>query len=233
MTTTSERMGSLPADPVSIIHDFRNPLTAIHAGAEMLIRYRLSALQVQRLARDMYGASVRMQELLDEFLDRCKGSEGERELSDVRGLTTHAVSSVTPAAESQSVEIVQDVPEGLTIVADRRRIRRVLVNLLVNALEVMPNGGTIRLSAFSEPGAVVIQVRDMGPGIAPEIRDRLFQPFATAGKPHGVGLGLAFSRQTVLDHGGEMWAESYGKGSCFSFRLPAIPPRCAASGRCS
>jgi signal transduction histidine kinase len=222
---TSEAMGSVPADPISIIHDFRNPLTAIHASAEMLLSQGLSEPHVQRLARNIYGASVRMQELLDEFLGRCGGASRDPELSDIRELANNAVSRIAAAAEFQSVAIVQDVPEGLEIVVDRHRIHRVLVNLLVNALEVMPNGGTIRIAAVAEPGAVLIQVRDTGPGIAPEIRGRLFQPFATVGKPKGVGLGLAFSRQTVIDHGGEMWANSSVKGSCFSVRLPATAVR--------
>jgi two-component system sensor kinase FixL len=64
-------------------------------------------------------------------------------------------------------------------------------------------------------------VADNGPGIAPEIRDQLFQPFVTAGKRNGLGLGLALSRQTVLEHGGDMWVESQpGRGAIFSFRLP-------------
>jgi two-component system sensor histidine kinase HydH len=64
-------------------------------------------------------------------------------------------------------------------------------------------------------------VRDTGPGIAPEIRGSLFEPFVSAGKKNGLGLGLALSRQTVLDHGGDMWAESEpGEGACFRVRLP-------------
>ena len=86
------------------------------------------------------------------------------------------------------------------------------------------------MSAVSEPDAVVFRVRDTGPGIAPEIRGRLFQPFATAGKQGGRGLGLAFSRQAVIDHGGDMWAESVSEGACFAFRLPAIPMRRTVSG---
>ena len=68
---------------------------------------------------------------------------------------------------------------------------------------------------------MIVKVEDNGPGIAPEIRSKLFQPFVSAGKRNGLGLGLALSRQTVLDHGGDMWVESEpGKGARFSFRLP-------------
>jgi signal transduction histidine kinase len=70
-------------------------------------------------------------------------------------------------------------------------------------------------------GSQAVHVEDTGPGIAPEIRARLFEPFVSAGKRNGLGLGLALSRQTVLDHGGDMWVESTpGRGARFSFRLP-------------
>ena len=68
---------------------------------------------------------------------------------------------------------------------------------------------------------LVAKVRDTGPGIDPVIRDRIFQPFATAGKADGLGLGLALSRQAVLDHGGQMWLESASQGACFAFGLPS------------
>ena len=123
-------------------------------------------------------------------------------------------------AEFQAVRIILDVPDSLFIAMDRPRIHRVLVNLLVNALEVMPQGGMIRVAVVAERYSVLIRVRDTGPGIPAEIRDRLFQPFATAGKANGVGLGLAFSRQTAIDHGGEIWAESPRRGACFVIRLP-------------
>ena len=79
----------------------------------------------------------------------------------------------------------------------------------------------VHISAVLEPGSVVVQVQDNGPGIAPEIRASLFQPFVSAGKKNGLGLGLALTRQTVIEHGGDMWVESgSGCGARFRFRLP-------------
>jgi len=83
----------------------------------------------------------------------------------------------------------------------------------------MPDGGEVRISATPEQDSVIIEVRDTGPGIAPEIRDRLFQPFATAGKVDGLGLGLAFSRRALMEHGGEIWTEAAREGACFALRL--------------
>src|SRR5262249_5354812 len=141
--------------------------------------------------------------------------------SDLGELVTSAVDKIALVAKAQSVEIVQNVPDDLVIPLDRQRIQRVLVNLLVNALDVMPGGGTIRISALVEHHSVLIKVRATGPGLAPEIRDRIFQPFVTAGKAGGLGLGLALSRQAVIDHGGRMWVESGSHGACFAFCLPS------------
>jgi signal transduction histidine kinase len=104
---------------------------------------------------------------------------------------------------------------------ERSRVERVFANLIGNALEAMAGPGEVRITAEMEDGSALVHVEDTGPGIAPEIRARLFEPFVSAGKRNGLGLGLALSRQTVLDHGGDMWVESApGRGARFSFRLP-------------
>jgi signal transduction histidine kinase len=220
-----------PSAATSIVHDLRNPLATIQTGAEMLVRTRLTQPQLNRIARNIYCASVRTRELLEGFLDRSRVEE--KEVSDVRELITNAVDRIAVSADFQSVRILHAVPGGLLVNLDRHRIHRVVTNLLVNALEAMPNGGTICLSAVSDGNSVVTRVRDTGPGIAPEIRGRLFQPFATAGKTNGIGLGLAFSRQAVIDNGGEMWVEPSRRGACIAFRLPrtlasGIPPHAEA-----
>ena len=213
----------------SLVHDLRNPLTAIHGAAELLAGSRLSQPQIHRIARNMYGASLRMKELLDELLNRWASREREAEFCDFRDLIASAVDKIAVIAESQSVRIVQNLPERLVIAVERHRMESVVVNLLVNALEAMPTGGSIDISAVFDQHSVIVQVSDNGPGIPAGIRHRLFQPFATAGKANGFGLGLALSRQAVIDHGGEMWAESSPHGARFSFRLPVMIPQARAA----
>ena len=100
-------------------------------------------------------------------------------------------------------------------------MERVFVNLLANAVEVMPEGGRVAIRAGREDGHTVITVADEGPGIAREIADQLFQPFTSYGKRNGLGLGLALSRETVVDHGGEIWATAGAPGGAvFHIRLP-------------
>jgi signal transduction histidine kinase len=92
-------------------------------------------------------------------------------------------------------------------------------NLITNAREAMPGGGEIRIGATTSRDDVLVAIEDTGPGIPHQIRDKVFEPFATAGKENGLGLGLAISRQAVLDHGGDMWIEP-AAGARFVIRLP-------------
>ncbi len=218
----SERITTIGRLATSVVHDLRNPLAAIYGGAEMLAYSDLSPEQVQRLSRNMYRASLHMQELLQDLLEVGRGKTGQPEQCDLRKIVAEVVESLSGAAEAQSARLVLEIPEGLELLLDAHLFKRVFANLIGNAMEAMPEGGSVTVSATREPESVLVEVRDTGPGIAPELRDHLFQPFSTSRKGKGLGLGLALARQVVLDHGGEMWANSNpGQGACFSFRLPA------------
>ena len=207
---------------MSIVHDLRNPLSAVYSGAEMLLESQLPPEESHRLARNIFTSAVRIKELLQDYVDHCRATERQVSASNVRNLISDAVDRIAPLAEAQSVALVQDVPADLAVLVDRRRIASVFTNLFVNALEVMPQGGSIHISAYSLDGTVVIKVRDSGPGVPTEIRDRVFEPFVTAGKSNGWGLGLASARQVINEHGGEMWLESRAGGACFGFSLPSL-----------
>jgi signal transduction histidine kinase len=136
-------------------------------------------------------------------------------------VTAAACDSLAPAADAQGVTVRIEVPESIELALERARVERVFINLVGNALEAMPGGGAIHIGATVDADAATIQVTDTGPGISPEIREHLFQPFVSSGKKNGLGLGLALSRQTILDHGGDMWVESEpGRGARFYIRLP-------------
>jgi signal transduction histidine kinase len=216
-----ERISTIGRLSSSIVHDLRNPLAAVYGGAEMLVDSELTAPQVKRLAANIYRASRRIRELLQDLLNVSRGSAGGAEMCRLKEVAAAGCEALLPAAESQRVRLENRIPQEIELPLERNRMERVFSNLVGNALEVMPDGGRILISAALEDGFVVTEVRDTGPGIAPKIRDTLFEPFVSAGKKNGLGLGLALSRQTVLDHGGDMSAESEpGHGACFRLRLP-------------
>jgi signal transduction histidine kinase len=216
-----ERISTIGRLSSSIVHDLRNPLAAVYGGAEMLVDAELAPPQVKRLAANIYRASRRIQELLQDLLNVSRGRAAGAEVCNLREVAVAGCESLLASIEAQHVDLQIGIPEEIELPLERNRMERVFSNLVGNALEMMPEGGRIRISALAEDGFVVAEVSDTGPGIAPEIRDSLFEPFVSAGKKNGLGLGLALSRQTVLDHGGDMWAESEaGKGACFRLRLP-------------
>jgi signal transduction histidine kinase len=216
-----ERIATIGRLSTSIVHDLRNPLAAIYGGAEMLIDGALSAPQVQRMAGNIYRSSRRMQQLLQELVDTGRGRSSSTELCRLKDVVSAACEGLSATADAQSVAIETNVPDDIELPLERARIERVFLNLIDNALGMMPKGGTLRISAKTEGSSVTVRVQDTGPGIPSQIRSRLFQPFVTAGKKSGVGLGLAFSHQTVLDHGGRLWADPDAReGACFLVQLP-------------
>jgi signal transduction histidine kinase len=217
-----ERISTIGRLSSSIVHDLRNPLAAVYGGAEMLVDADLAPPQVRRLAANIYRASRRIQELLQDLLNVSRGSARGAEVCKLREVAAAGCETLLASAEAQHVEVQNGIADEIELPLERNRMERVFSNLVGNALEMMPEGGRIQISAAAQDGFVVAEVRDTGPGIAPQIRDSLFEPFVSAGKKNGLGLGLALARQTVLDHGGDMWAESEpGRGACFRLRLPA------------
>jgi len=214
-----KRISSIGWLSTSIVHDLRNPLGTVCAGAEMLMELDLAPTQVKRLAANIHRAAGRMRELLADLASASCGNKSTFEICKIHDVIAAASEAVLPTAEKQSVRILNYVPGGIEIPLVRSRMERVFFNLITNALEAMPHGGEIRIGLRMAENCVLIEVEDTGPGIPHGIRDRLFEPFVTAGKDDGLGLGLALSRQTVLDHGGDIWIEP-AEGAHFIIRLP-------------
>jgi len=216
-----ERISTIGRLSSSIVHDLRNPLAAIYGGAEIMVDSEIAPAQLKRLAGNIYRASRRMQELLQDLVNVGRGKTEGAEICRLREVAGAACDSLAPAADAQGVNVTLDIADSIELPLERARVERVFINLIGNALEAMPSGGGIRITAHTAPDGVVVEIADSGPGISPEIREHLFQPFVSSGKKNGLGLGLALSRQTILDHGGDMWVESEpGRGAHFFFRLP-------------
>ena len=217
-----ERISTIGRLSTSIIHDLRNPLASIYGGSEMLVDDDLSQPQVKRLATNIYRSSRRVQELLQELADVTRGQAHAREVCRLRDVIMAACETLIPLADSRRVTIDVTVPEEIELPLDRSPMERVFQNLVANAIEAMPDGGSIRVNADASTHAVQVTVEDTGPGVPVAIAGQLFQPFVTAGKKNGTGLGLALSRKTVLDHGGDLWMDPAAEqGARFVVSLPS------------
>jgi signal transduction histidine kinase len=224
-----ERIETVGKLSTSIVHDLRNPLAAIYGGAEMLVDANLSSSQVRRLAESIYQASRRIMAMLQELADATRGrSDGaprRHEICRLRDVVLAASDALADAASARGISVSCEVPEQIELPLDRPSMERVFQNLIANAIEAMPHGGRVAVRAEGDNAngarATTVLVEDNGPGIPEELRSHLFEPFASAGKHHGMGLGLALSRQTVIAHGGELSVRSSDtRGTIFVMTLP-------------
>jgi len=210
----------------SILHDLRNPVGTIYAGAEMLMTLETMPNQVKRLVANMHRAAGRMRELLTDITSLTDGNRSKPEICDLREVIASASEAAAAATDNQRVQISLDVPSGIEVLLARSRIERVFFNLIINAFEAMPDGGQVRIGARQAGNYVMADIEDTGPGIPNEIRERIFHPFVTAGKANGLGLGLSLSRKAVLDHGGDLWIET-APGARFVMRFPLNRVACS------
>lgn len=216
-----ERIATIARFATSIIHDLRSPLAAVYGGAEMLVDAELSADQSHRLAGNIYRASRRIQELLQDLADVARARAKPVEICRLIDIVKAAYDTVAHTAELQRVSINLDIAAWIEAPVERSRVERVFLNLITNAIEAMPNGGELSIIARQDGNSVLTRVEDNGTGLSEEAWATLFQPFASCGKKNGLGLGLALSRQTIVDHGGDLWAERGTiSGARFYLRLP-------------
>ena len=211
----------------SLVHDLKNPLTTISAVVEGLdMGLGAQARQEHHLLEVAQRSVRKMALLLDAILDVSRLESGQMPLVQDRlrmsTLLEDIVRLQEPLAAAKGVtleaELDQDTPHAW---ADAALTGRVLQNLVGNAVKFTGRGGRVHLRARHSQGEVHVVVQDTGPGIAPEIRDRLFQKFAAAGPDQGTGLGLAFCRLAIEAQGGRIWLLSATEGgTAIAFTLP-------------
>lgn len=228
----SERkeLDELRADLTSMIfHDLRSPLGNVMSSLEMLQNSLPDDGTLQSVLAIAIRSSRRLSRLVESLLDLGQLELGQavlhKDSADLGAIVKEAVEEVRPIASAKDHELTFEVPEDdLRIEMDIDMIRRVVINLLENAVKYTRSGGEIRAVVASADGEVQVRIIDTGPGISVEDQARLFRKFSRIhheGRPKGLGLGLAFCRMAVEAHGGRIWVESeVGEGSSFQFALP-------------
>jgi signal transduction histidine kinase len=215
----AEQLAAVGQLAAGVAHEIRNPLTSI----KMLVQLALeegAAVPPDDLGV-IEGEVRKMEHSLQTFLDFARPARAERRPIDLLDVVHTVVGLTRGRAEKQGVSVRLVSPsEPIVLTADSGQLQQVLVNLVLNALDMMPGGGVMYLVVRTGPGRVEVEVSDSGPGISPEMMDRLFSPFAS-GKDTGLGLGLVISQRIAEDHGGTITAANRpGGGATFTVRLP-------------
>jgi two-component system, NtrC family, nitrogen regulation sensor histidine kinase NtrY len=208
-----------------LAHEIKNPLTPIAMSVETLREAQAAGRpdfeEIFDEGTRAIGEEVRrLKKIVDEFSRFARLPAPERAPVAAEELVS-SVLALFPPPPGLAVE--REVAAGLPpVLADRDQAMQVLLNLVRNALDAMPAGGTLRVAARAAEGGVALEVADTGPGIAPEDLPRLFEPYFTR-KEGGTGLGLAIAHRIAEEHGGRLEvASTPGAGATFTFWLPVV-----------
>jgi signal transduction histidine kinase len=217
-----------------LAHEIRNTLNAMHSQIGLL-RKQLTqegGSAYQRTSQ-LERAVVELEQLVSDFLTFARPAKDRLEDVDLRHLIHDVLDFAALDLEQGGVQVVTELDPALPLVyADSAKLRRALLNLVINARQAMPEGGTLTVRAQpSGRREVLIEVRDTGCGIPQEDRPRIFQTFFST-KPEGTGLGLAVVRRTIEDCGGRVTFDSeVGRGTAFRIFLPTRERRRARLAR--
>lgn len=224
---TAEAASRAKSDFVATLsHELRTPLQAITGFTELLGTLGLPAERRQSALEHINAATGHVLAMVDDLLDIATIEAGALPLRlatiDLDVLGDEVLDLVAPLADERGVELGR-CASGLSVRADHRRLRQVLINLVTNGVRYNHPGGWVRIGAEPDAGAVTVAVRDSGPGIAAELLDRLFTPFDRLGSAEpGVGLGLVVARGLTEAMGGNLCIRTAaGAGTTVCVRVPA------------
>ena len=220
-----ERLAALGELSASIAHEVRNPLGVIFNSVGSLKRILKPDGDVALLLDIIGEEAERLNGMVGDLLDYSRPLQPAVQPLPLRPLLDEALEAARRQVGANAEQVkasVRVAAAAATVRADGRLLRQALVNLFLNAFQAMPRGGHLEVSATADSSGLEIVIRDTGPGVAPDAREKVFQPFFTT-KATGTGLGLAVVRRIVEGHGGTVGVGQAQPGAEFRVRLPIAP----------
>lgn len=221
----AERLAYFEVLAASLAHEIKNPLVAIKAFTQLVPRRSRDDAFIEEFSRVVSREIGRMERLVDRLRVLSRPGARPRGPLDVRAPLQDALEFLQPVFEEKQLTLTAHLPpEPAIVVGDEAELEQLFINLLMNAREATPSGGTVAVTLSALAGAVQVAVADSGPGIPPELLGQVFEPFFTT-KARGSGLGLAISSAIAESHGARIWAANREEGGAvFTVELPTPPP---------
>jgi PAS domain S-box-containing protein len=222
-----ERLSTIGEMAAGIAHEIRNPLATISAAAQLMKRREKGDGKNMEFLDAILEQTKRLDQLILDTLSFARAEKQvDKEPISLKGALEGALRlcQVQFGPTHSKVQVAWDNPaEDKRVLVNFQRVQQILINLILNAYQVMPEGGTLGLSLREKDGWALVRVSDTGPGVKPEDRGRIFEPFFTT-KSTGSGLGLAISQRVAEQHGGKIELEFLEpRGTAFTLRLPLDP----------
>jgi len=217
----SDKLASLGRLSAGIAHEIRNPLGSIQGAVEILGQNIGDGDPRSEFAQIAKQEVSRLEKLTGEILQFSKPAPPKRLRVQWSEIIDAAARLVSDQAIRQGVKVTSNINMSeAPILVDPEQVKQVLINILINAIQAQPGGGSIKIHAYSEEGYSTVSIQDNGPGIKPDQLDSVFDPFYT-NKRQGTGLGLSISFQLVINNGGRIWVQSEpDQGACFYVSFP-------------
>jgi two-component system NtrC family sensor kinase len=222
----SGRLVSLGEITASMAHEFNNPLGIVLGFTEDLLSSAQPSDAIYRPLQIIEDEAKRCKRIIQDLMDYSRPRVANLSTTNIQDIVTKTLSLVENRLYKQKVKLKTNIAADLPrLHADYQQLEQVLVNFYLNALDAMPRGGDLAVSAdvrgANGDASVIIAVSDTGIGIEEEALARIFQPFYTAKKTRGLGLGLPICERIVKNHGGRIEVEStVGQGTTFKIILP-------------
>ncbi len=220
----TEKMAAIGELSTYMAHEIRNPLFSIGGFANALLRNASLDDDARAKAKIIFEESRRLDEILKSILNFARPTEQKMGIFNPETVARQTMDLMTIGAVERGIkaatEIAPDLPK---VMGNAENLKQCLINLVKNAMEAMPEGGSVTMYAYRNDGQVAIMVQDTGEGIPPELQDQVFSPFFST-KHGGAGLGLAMCRKMVEEMGGKVYLKSKpGEGTSIILLLPAAP----------
>ncbi|MCS7337145.1 MAG: cyclic nucleotide-binding domain-containing protein [Verrucomicrobiae bacterium] len=220
----NERLAAVGQLARAVLHDLKNPLAILSLTLDSSYTAQTDTATRRAAEARIRRQLHRISELVNDIMEFTQPQQPIHKLEPVNypAFIEQTVGDIQPELVLRNVQlVVANRPPNVMVAMKPTRLKRVLFNLCDNAADAMPEGGRITLYFGRTEGEVITEIQDTGPGIPPEILDRLFEPFATFGKAHGTGLGLSICHRIIEDHHGRIWGHNLpGGGAVFAFALP-------------
>ncbi len=222
-TIHGEKLAEVGRMSAALAHEINNPLGVIAYAAELMLRGESDDSFNREMLERIANETERMKTLTGSLLSFSRARETRWQEVDVNAVIYDVLKLIKYELEKNSIEIELECDHVKKINADPNKLKQVLINLLLNAVHVMPKGGSVRLvSGMKDDNSVEVLIADSGPGVPEEIRESIFEPFfSTKKEGSGTGLGLYICRNIIEEQGGTIKLdESVETGAAFRLELP-------------
>jgi signal transduction histidine kinase len=215
----TEKLRSIATLASGLAHEIRNPLTTLCTFAEYFPQKKDDVVFLEKCQTTLANETARINELINQLLAFAKPSQSESKQTYPQSVLEETLLLVSPRCIKNQIQVIKHFEAPNAIYADSNQLKQAFLNIILNAIEAMPNGGSISIATSVDKSLYFISIKDTGPGINPKDIKQIFDPFFSK-KEKGTGLGLAITHGIIEQHGGRIYVKSKTSETSFTIQLP-------------